>query len=97
MPAAPAGETEAAAMLAGMLRARLALMPPQVAADYRALAQKDDPTVAEKARLSVLEDTYAPSGQQLQAAIAAVHAERAAPSPGSRATGARPGAGSPRT
>ena len=41
-----------------MMQARLALMPPQVAADYRALACKDDPTVAEKAKLSVLEDTY---------------------------------------
>ena len=83
-------------MLAGLLRARLALMPPQVAADYRALAGRDHPTVAEKARLSVLEDTYAPSRQQLELAIAAVHAERAAPSPGSRAAGSRPGAGSSR-
>ena len=78
-PGVSAGETEAGDSLAGMMRARLALMPPQVAADYRALACKDDPTVAEKARLSVLEDTYAPSRQQLQAAIAAVHAERAGP------------------
>jgi hypothetical protein len=81
--ATPAGETEVGARLAGMLRARLALMPPQIAADYRALAQKDDPTIAEKARLSVLEDTYAPSPPQLRAAIAAVLAER----------GVRPGAG----
>lgn len=83
-------------MLAGLLRARLALMPPQVAADYRALAGRDDPTVAEKARLSVLEDTYAPSSQQIEAAIAAAHAERAAPSPGSWTAGSRPRAGSSR-
>jgi hypothetical protein len=95
-PGVSTGETEAGAMLAGLLRARLALMPPQVAADYRALAGRDHPTVAEKARLSVLEDTYAPSRQQLELAIAAVHAERAAPSPGSRAAGSRPGAGSSR-
>ena len=75
-----ARETEADDRLAGMMRARLALMPPQVAADYRALACKDDPTVAEKAKLSVLEDTYAPSSRQLQAAIVTVHAEREAQS-----------------
>jgi hypothetical protein len=97
MPAAPAGETEASDRLAGMMRARLALMPPKVAADYRALAQKDDPTIAEKARLSVLEDSYAPSAQQLQAVIAAVHDERRAQSRGRPAAGARPGAGSSRT
>lgn len=84
-----AGETEAGTMLAGLLRARLALMPPQVAADYRALAGRDHPTVAEKARLSVLEDTYAPSRQQLKVAIAAVQAERAAPSPSRPPAGAR--------
>jgi hypothetical protein len=98
-PAAPvvsAGETEAGAMLDGLLRARLALMPPQVAADYRALAGRDDPTVAEKARLSVLEDTYAPSRQQMEAAIAAVRAEHAAHASGRPAAGARPRAGSSR-
>jgi hypothetical protein len=68
-PRTSARETEADDRLAGIMRARLALMPPQVAADYRALACKDDPTVAEKAKLSVLEDTYAPSSRQLQAAI----------------------------
>jgi hypothetical protein len=72
-------------------------MPPKVAADYRALAQKDDPSIAEKARLSVLEDSYAPSAQQLQAVIAAVHDERRAQSRGRPAAGARPGAGSSRT
>jgi hypothetical protein len=40
----------------------------------------------------VLENTYAPSSQQIDAAIAAAHAERAAPSPGKRAAGSRPGA-----
>jgi hypothetical protein len=93
MPAAPAGaarEDEAGVMLAGMLRARLALMPPHTASDYRDLAGKDTPTVAEKARLSVLEDTYAPSSRQLQAAIAAVLAERATQSPGRPAAGSRP-------
>jgi hypothetical protein len=87
-----AGETEAGTMLAGLLRARLALMPPQVAADYRALAGRDHPTVAEKARLSVLEDTYAPSRQQLEVAVAAVQAERAATLPSRPPAGARPGA-----
>nr|WP_294543593.1 hypothetical protein [uncultured Rhodopila sp.] len=85
-----AGETEAGTMLAGLLRARLALMPPQVAADYRALAGRDDPTVAEKARLSVLEDTYAPSRQQLEVAITAVQAGRAVRSPSRPPAGARP-------
>src|SRR5664279_2358675 len=42
-PGVSAGETEAGDSLAGMMRARLALMPPQVATDYRALAQRDDP------------------------------------------------------
>jgi hypothetical protein len=92
-----AGETEAGTMLAGMLRARLALMPPQVAADYRALAGRDNPTVAEKARLSVLDDSYAPSRQQIEAAIGAVHAEREAQSRGRPAAGSRPGTGSPPT
>jgi hypothetical protein len=71
-PAVSAGETEAGVILAGLMRARLALIPPQFAADYRALAGRDDPTIAEKARLSVLEDTYAPSRQQLAAVIAAL-------------------------
>jgi hypothetical protein len=34
-PGVSTGQTEAGAMLAGLLRARLALMPRQVAADYR--------------------------------------------------------------
>jgi hypothetical protein len=37
---------------------------PAAFTDYRALACKDD--VAEKAKLSVLEDTYAPSSRQRQ-------------------------------
>jgi hypothetical protein len=100
VPAAPgvsARETEAGERLAGMMRARLALMPPQVAADYRALAGRDDPTVAEKAKLSVLEDTYAPSTRQLQAAIVALHAEGEVQSPRRPAGGSRPGVGSSRT
>jgi hypothetical protein len=81
-------------MLVGLMRARLALMPPQIAADYRILAERDDPTVAEKARLSVLEDTFAPSRPQLEAAIAAVQAEHKAHAPGRQAAGARSRAGS---
>ena len=83
-------------MLAGLMRARLALMPRQVAADYRALTGRDNPTVAEKARLSVLEDTYAPSRQQLEAAVVAVQAEHEAHAPGRRTVGVRPRAGSSR-
>jgi uncharacterized protein YqeY len=88
LPTAPgvsASENEVADMLASMMRARLALMPPQVAEDYRDLAQRDDLTVAEKAKVSVLEDTYSPSTQQLQAAISEVHGERQAKSKGGRA------------
>ena len=72
MPVAPCvfvSESDGDAMLAGMMRARLALMPPQVADDYRNLTQRDDLTVAERTKVSVFEDTYAPSGQQIQAAI----------------------------
>lgn len=93
VPPAPgvfARETEAGEGLAGMMRARLTLMPPQVAADYRALACRDDLTVAERAKLSVLEDTYAPSSQQLQAAIEAVLADGEAQSPRRPAGGSRP-------
>lgn len=77
VPVAPCvfvSESDADAMLAGMLRARLALMPPQVADDYRNLTQRDDLTVAERTKISVFEDTYAPSGQQIQAAIFEAHA-----------------------
>nr|WP_294548949.1 hypothetical protein [uncultured Rhodopila sp.] len=92
-PGPSAGEAEDGDRLAALLRARLALMPPQVAADYRALAERDHPTVAEKARLSVLEDTYAPSAAQVQAAIAAVHAERGAQSRRRPAADRQSGAG----
>jgi hypothetical protein len=61
-------------MLAGMMRARLALMPPQVAEEYRGLAQREDLTIAERAKVSVLEDTYSPSSQQIQAAISEARA-----------------------
>jgi hypothetical protein len=74
----PAKENEIGDMLAGMMRARLAMMPPQVAEDYRDLAGRDKPTVAEKAKVNLLEDTYSPSRQQIQAAIAEVHAEHKA-------------------
>jgi uncharacterized protein YqeY len=47
------------------------------------LAQRDDLTVAEKAKVNVLEDTYSPSRQQIQAAISEVHAERGAKPKGS--------------
>jgi hypothetical protein len=97
VPGVSVRETEAGERLAGMMRARLALMPPQVAADYRALAARDDPTVAEKAKLSVIEDTYAPSCRQLQAAIVALDAEGEAQSPRHPAGGSRPGVGSSRT
>jgi hypothetical protein len=100
LPAAPgasARENEASDMLAGLMRARLALMPPQVAEDYRDLAARDDPTVAERAKLSVLEDTYAPSRQQLQAATSEVHTERDAKSRGRSAAGSPHRDGSSRT
>nr|WP_294513281.1 hypothetical protein [uncultured Rhodopila sp.] len=77
-PAAPTLSTrdsEIGDTLAGMLRARLALMPRHVAGDYHDLALKADLTLAEKARVSVLEDTYSPSSQQIQAAISEAHAE----------------------
>jgi hypothetical protein len=96
-PAVSAVETEDGDRLAALLRARLALMPPQVAADYRALAERDNPTVAEKARLSVLGDTYAPSAAQVQAAVAAIHAERGAQSRRHPAADRQSGAGAPRT
>jgi len=96
-PGISGGETEDGDRLAALLRARIALMPAQVAADYRALAERDDPTVAEKARLSVLEDTYAPSAAQVNAAIPAVHAEREAQSRRRPAAGPQSGAGPSRT
>jgi hypothetical protein len=73
-PGVSASENDVGEMLAGMMRARLALMPPQVAAEYRDLAERDDLTVAEKAKVNVLEDTYSPSRPQIQAAISAAHA-----------------------
>ncbi len=61
-------------MVAVMLRVRLAIMPPHVADEYSRLAQRDNLTIAEKAKVNVLEDTYSPSGQQVQAAISEAHA-----------------------
>ncbi len=84
-------------MLADMMRARLALMPPQVAEDYRDLARRDDLTVAEKAKVNVLEDTYSPSKQQIQAAMSEVQADREAKSKGSLAADSRHRVGSSRT
>ena len=78
-----AGENEVGDMLAGMMQARITLMPSQVADVYRDLAQRDDLTVAEKAKVNLLEDTYSPSRQQIQAAISEVHAERGAKPQGS--------------
>jgi hypothetical protein len=78
LPAAskgPGTEIEIGDMLAGMMRARLALMPPLVADDYRALTLREGLTVAEKAKVSVLEDTYSPSRQQIEAAIAELPAK----------------------
>ena len=82
-PGISASENEVGDMLAGMMRARLALMPPQVADEYRNLAQRHHLTIGEKAKVNVLEDTYSPSRQQIQAAISEVHAERGAKPQGS--------------
>jgi hypothetical protein len=100
LPAAPgasARENEAGDMLAGLMRARLAPMPQQVAEDYRDLAARDDPTAAEKARLSMLEDTYAASRQQPQAAISEVHTKREAKSRDRSAAGSPHRVGSSQT
>jgi hypothetical protein len=100
LPAAPlvsTSENEVGDMLADMMRARLALMPPQVAEDYRDLARRDDLTVAEKAKVNVLEDTYSPSKQQIQAAMSEVQADREAKSKGSLAADSRHRVGSSRT
>jgi hypothetical protein len=68
-------ENEVGDLLAGMVRARLALMPPPVAEAYRDLTLRDNLTIAEKAKVSVLEDTYSPSRQQIQAAVSEAHGE----------------------